>query len=193
MRKTRFRVWLAAISLVLLAFPAIMRAGPASAADLAQRDGQHDFEFNIGVWRTHITRILDPFSKSVTTSAALDGTVTVRPVWGGRALLEEIEADGPNGHWEGLTLFLYNPRSHQWSQVFANSKTGVLNPPLIGTFQDGRGELIAQDAVDGSSILVRGVWSGIAPNAHTYEESYSDDGGRTWKPAFIANVTRVTP
>jgi len=192
-RKTRFRVWLAAISLVLLAFPAIMRAGPASAADLAQRDGQHDFEFNIGVWRTHITRILDPFSKSVTTSAALDGTVTVRPVWGGRALLEEIEADGPNGHWEGLTLFLYNPRSHQWSQVFANSKTGVLNPPLIGTFQDGRGELIAQDAVDGSSILVRGVWSGIAPNAHTYEESYSDDGGRTWKPAFIANVTRVTP
>jgi hypothetical protein len=49
-------------------------------------------------------------------------TVTVRPVWGGRAKLEEIEADGAKGHWEGLSLFLYNPQSHQWSQTFLNGK-----------------------------------------------------------------------
>jgi hypothetical protein len=190
---TKFRVRLAAISLFLLASSAVVRAGPGPAVDLAQRDGQHDFEFNVGVWRTHITRILNPFSKSAMRSVALDGTVTVRKVWGGRALLEEIEADGPNGHWQGLTLFLYNPRSLQWSQVFANSTTGVPSPPLIGTFQNGRGEFIAQDTLDDRSILVRGVWSDIEANAHTHEESYSDDGGRTWKPAFIANLTRVTP
>src|SRR5450755_373157 len=190
---TRFRVRLAAISLFLLASSAVVRAGPGPAVDLAQRDGQHDFEFNVGVWRTHITRILNPFSKSAMRSVALDGTVTVRKVWGGRALLEEIEADGPDGHWQGLTLFLYNPRSLQWSQVFANSTTGVPSPPLIGTFQNGRGEFFAQDIFNDRAILVRGVWSDIEANAHTYEESYSDDGGRTWKPAFIANLTRVTP
>jgi hypothetical protein len=81
------------------------------------RDGQHDFDFNIGVWHTHIRRVLDPFSGS-SKSIGLNGTVTVRKVWDGRAQLEEIEADGPNGHWEGLTLFLYNPQSHQWSQSF---------------------------------------------------------------------------
>ncbi len=26
------------------------------------RDGAHDFDFNIGVWHTHIRRIPDPFS-----------------------------------------------------------------------------------------------------------------------------------
>jgi hypothetical protein len=26
-----------------------------------------------------------------------------------------------------------------------------------------------------------------------FEESYSDDGGRTWVPAFIANLTREKP
>jgi hypothetical protein len=26
------------------------------------RDGAHDFDFNIGVWHTHIKRILDPLS-----------------------------------------------------------------------------------------------------------------------------------
>jgi Protein of unknown function (DUF1579) len=173
-------------------------AAPAAAADQAAqpadapRDGQHDFDFNFGVWRTHIKRILDPFSGS-SQSMELHGTVTVRKVWEGRAQLEEIEADGPNGHWEGSTLFTYNPAAHQWSQTFVDSKSGTLGPPLVGAFKDGRGELYAQDTFHDRSILVRGVWSDIAPDSHRYEESYSDDGGETWMPAFIANLTRVKP
>ncbi len=31
---------------------------------------------------------------------------------------------------------------------------------------------------------------GFTPNSHSYEESYSDDGGTTWKAAFIARLTR---
>ena len=153
------------------------------------RDGQHDFDFNIGVWHTHIKRILNPLAGS-TESYEMDGTVTVRKVWAGRAQIEEIEADGPKGHWEGLTLFLYNPESHQWSQTFANSKQGVLSVPLVGSFINGHGELYSQDTVEEKSILVRGVWSDITPDAHRYEESYSNDGGKSWKAAFIGSLTR---
>ena len=156
------------------------------------RDGQHDFDFNIGTWKTHIKRILDPLSGS-TQSIELNGTVTVRKVWGGRAQLEEIEADGPNGHWEGMTLFLYNPQAHQWSQSFVNSKSGILNPPLIGAFKDGRGELFASDTLNDRSILVRAVWSEITADSHHFEQSYSADGGKTWAAAFIANLTRERP
>ena len=120
----------------------------------------------------------------------LEGTVVVRKVWDGRASLEEIEADGPNGHWEGMTLFLYNPQSHQWSQTFANSKSGVMNTPLIGAFNDGRGALYSQESFDGRTILVRAVWSHIEPDSHDFEEAYSDDGGKIWHPAFIAHLTR---
>ncbi|HMI74773.1 MAG TPA: hypothetical protein VK495_08690 [Steroidobacteraceae bacterium] len=171
---------------------------PAAAVDepaqpsKPMRDGQHDFDFNIGVWKTHIKRVLDPLSGS-TKSIELNGTVTVRKVWDGRAQLEEIETEGPNGHWEGLTLFLYNPQARQWSQSFVNSKVGVLSPPLIGAFKDGRGQLFAADTFNDRSILVRAVWSDIAPNSHHFEESYSDDGGKTWVPAFIANLTREIP
>jgi hypothetical protein len=163
-------------------------AGLWSSAGTA-RDGQHDFDFNVGVWHTHIKRIKDALSGG-THSIELDGTVTVRKVWGGRAELEEIEADGPEGHWEGLTLFLYNPKAQQWSQSFINSGSGELAAPTIGEFKNGRGELYSQDTLGGRSILVRGVWSDITPDAHRYEESYSADGGRTWAPAFIAHVTR---
>jgi hypothetical protein len=160
---------------------------PASAA----RDGSRDFDFNIGVWHTHIRRPLDPFSGS-SDSVELNGTVTVRKVWDGRAQLEEIEADGPNGHWEGLTMFLYNPESHQWSQSFIDSKAATLEAPLIGSFKDGRGELFAQDTFHDKSVLVRGVWSNIAPDSHRFEEAYSKDGGKTWAPSFIAELTRDT-
>jgi hypothetical protein len=143
---------------------------PAPTPAHAEHDGQHDFDFNIGVWHTHITRTLDPFAGD-SASVEMNGTVTVRKVWDGKAELEEIETDGPKGHWEGLTLFLYNPGAHQWSQTFANSKVGVLSSN-IGKREGDRVVLIGQDTVNGQMILVRAVWSDIKPDSHQYEESF---------------------
>ena len=153
------------------------------------RDGAHDFDFNVGVWHTHIRRLLDPFSAS-SEAIELNGTVTVRKVWGGKAELEEIETDGPKGHWEGLSLFLYNPQAHQWSQSFINSQRADLGPPLVGEFHDGHADLFGPDTFKGRSIIVRGVWSDIQTDSHRYEEAYSDDGGKTWKESFRADLTR---
>ena len=167
--------------------PAVAAGGTEETG--AGRDGQHDFDFNFGVWKTHIKRVLNPLSGS-TESLELNGTVAVRKIWGGRAQLEEIEADGPKGHWEGLTLFLYDPKSRQWSQTFVSSAGGAFSNGLIGSFKGGVGELFSQDTFNGRSIFVRGRWSDITPDSHRYEEAYSDDGGTTWHPAFIANLTR---
>jgi BNR/Asp-box repeat len=172
-----------------LVLPLTLVFGQSTPSVSPLRDGAHDFDFNVGVWHTHIRRVLDPFSSS-SDSIVLDGTVTVRKVWGGRAELEEIEADGPKGHWEGLSIFLYNPAAHQWSQSFLNSKMGDLGTPLIGEFHEGRADLFGQDTFKNQSILVRGVWSDIEANSHRYEESYSADGGKTWKFSFHADLTR---
>jgi hypothetical protein len=79
-----------------------------------------------------------PLSGS-TTWIELNGTVTVRKIWDGRANLDEIESSNATTHFQGLTLFLYNPASHQWSQTFANIDDGTLGQPLIGEFKNGRG------------------------------------------------------
>ncbi len=154
-----------------------------------QHNGQHDFDFNFGKWRTHIKNLQHPLSGS-TTWVKLEGTVTVRKVWDGRASLEEIEADGPGGHFEGTTLFLYNPKSHQWSQTFANSESGSLEVPSIGEFKNGRGEFYSQEVYNGRAVLVRGIWSEIKTDTHRFEQAYSDDGGKTWETNFIANLER---
>jgi hypothetical protein len=150
-------------TIICVSYPCVgLSQTPAPTAAL--RDGQHDFDFNIGVWHTHIKRILDPFA-STSESVELNGTVTVRKVWNGKAQLEEIEADGPKGHWEGLSLFLYNPSAHQWSQSFVNSRVGALSSSStnVGAFKDGRGVLIGQDTVNDKTILVRAAWSDIKP------------------------------
>jgi hypothetical protein len=183
--------WLLVLSTLGILQPLACQADEKRSSEPAERDGAHDFDFNFGTWKTHIKRRVHPLSGS-NEFMEMNGTVTTRKVWGGRAWLEEIEADGPKGHWQGLTLFLYNPQARQWSQAFFDSATVAPSPPVIGSFRNGRGELFAQDTLDGRSILVRDVWSNITPDSHQYEESYSDDGGSTWEAVFTATLTRLS-
>jgi len=155
-----------------------------------ERDGQHDFDFEIGTWKTHLSRRLHPLSGS-NTWVEYEGTTLVRNVWNGRANLLELTADGPAGHFEGLNLRLYNPQSHQWSLNFANSNGGTLSQPTIGDFRNGRGEFFDQETLNGRAILVRFVISDITPNSCHFEQAFSDDGGQTWEVNWIATDTRV--
>jgi len=156
----------------------------------SQRDGQHDFDFEIGTWKTHLSRRLHPLTGS-TTWVQFDGTSVVRKVWNGRANLVELEVDGPTGHIEALSLRLYNPQSHQWSLNSANSNDGTLSVPTIGEFKNGRGEFYDQETFNGRIILVRNVWSDITPNSCRFEQAFSNDGGKTWEVNWIAVDTRV--
>ena len=155
-----------------------------------QRDGQHDFDFHIGTWKTHLRRLLNPLTGS-TTWVEYEGKTIVRKVWDGRANLVELVADGPAGHFEGLSLRLYNPKSRQWSLNFANINGGVMTEPTIGEFKNGRGEFFSQETLNGRAIFVRFVISNITPNSCRFEQAFSDDGGKTWEVNWVATDTRV--
>jgi hypothetical protein len=154
------------------------------------RDGQHDFDFEVGTWKTHLKRLVHPLTGS-TSWVEYEGTTVVRKIWNGRANLVELEADGPGGHFEGLSLRLYNPESRQWSLNFANRSSGALSQPTIGEFKDGRGEFFDQETLNGRAILVRFVISNITPNSCRFEQAFSEDGGKTWEVNWIATDTRV--
>ncbi|PYS49204.1 MAG: hypothetical protein DMF68_10685 [Acidobacteria bacterium] len=156
----------------------------------AVRDGQHDFDFEIGRWKTHLKRLLNPLTGS-TAWVEYDGTTMVRKVWNGRANLVELVADGPAGHFQGLSLRLYNPESRQWSLNFANANSGAMAQPTIGEFKNGRGEFFDQETFNGRTILVRFVISDITPNSCRFEQAFSDDEGKTWEVNWIATDTRV--
>jgi hypothetical protein len=155
-----------------------------------ERDGQRDFDFEIGTWKTHLRRLLRPLTGS-NEWVEYEGTTIVRKVWDGGANLVELVADGPAGHFEGLSLRLYNPEARQWSLNFSNRRSGTLTPPVIGEFRDGRGEFYGQDVLDGRAILVRFIISEIGPDSCRFEQSFSDDGGKTWEVNWVVVDTRV--
>lgn len=166
-------------------------AQSVSAATPVERDGSHDMDFGLGRWRTDITSFKDPFNRP-DEATHMSGTKIVRPLWNGKALIEEIEADGPSGHWEAANLFLYDPRVHQWSQNYVDSSEGRFDgAPGIGGFRDGKMEFFWQATIAGRAVLERGVWSNIKRDSHTYEVARSNDGGRTWHTSFIAHLTRI--
>ena len=155
-----------------------------------ERDGQHDFYPLIGKWKYHLKRLLNPLTGSHTW-IELEGTGVCYRVWDGRAQLDTIVVDGQGVHIEGLTLRTYNPQSHQWRLYWANSRSGIMDPPQVGEFKNGRGEFFAQDTINGKTILVRYAWTNMTTNSPHFEQSFSDDGGKTWEVNWITDQTRV--
>jgi hypothetical protein len=194
MQRLPSALFVVCVALVAMApNPAMPQSSAASATPQPtnpRRDGAHDFDFEVGTWKTHLRRLVHPLSGS-STWVEYEGTTVVRKVWSGRANLVELVADGPAGHLEALSLRLYNPDSRQWSLNFANSATGTLSQPTIGEFKNGRGEFFDQETLNGRAILVRFVITDVTPTSCRFEQSFSDDGGKTWELNWVAVDTRV--
>lgn len=157
----------------------------------ASQPGPGDFDFLMGSWKVKNRRLRERL-KGSTTWDEFEGTVVARPIWGGKANLNEFEAEGPSGQIQGLALRLFNPQSRQWSIYWATSANGTLDmPPMIGSFENGRGEFYDQEMFEGRSIYVRFVWSDITPTSCRWEQAFSPDGGKTWEANWIMEFTRI--
>lgn len=202
MMKTLWQFSVAAVAVFVSITPALTVTGASQAQNAsaaaetarpaAVRDGQKDFDFVIGTWKSHVRRLQKPLTGS-TSWIEGDATVSVRKIWNGRGNLEEIELTTPAAHLEGLTLRLYDPQAHQWRLYWANASQGVLtSPPSMGVFNGGRGEFYDQETWDGKIILVRHRFSEITPKSYHFEQAFSADRGQTWEANWIADVTRTS-
>lgn len=161
-----------------------------TSAQTTERDGRHDFDFEFGTWKTHLRRLQRPLTGS-TTWVEYDGTSVVTKLLDGRANVVELKVAGPAGRIEGLSLRLYEPETRKWSLNFANIVDGKLTTPSVGEFKNGRGEFFNDDTYNGRPIRVRFVITKITDDEYRFEQSFSDDAGKTWEVNWIAIDTRV--
>lgn len=164
-------------------------AQPADPPASLERDGQHDFDWEIGTWTTHVRVLRNPLTDSATW-VEFEGTSVVREIMGGRANLVELSVEGPAGRIEGISLRLYDPGSRRWSLNFASLASGEMSPPVIGGFQDERGLFYGRETIGGREVLVRFVISDITADSARFEQAFSADGGVTWEVNWIATDRR---
>ncbi|MGI8546695.1 MAG: hypothetical protein ACR2M1_05070 [Gemmatimonadaceae bacterium] len=154
-------------------------------------DGTHDFDFIHGAWHIHNRRLRHPLTGS-TEWYEFEGDSVERPLWDGRANLEEYEAVLPEGiRIQGLALRLYEPKTRRWTIHWSSSATGTLDPPMTGIFHDGVGEFYSHEDYQGRMIIVRFDWRSVDRNAARWEQAFSADGGKTWETNWIMDFTRT--
>jgi hypothetical protein len=171
------------------ALAALLLALALSPAPVDAQDGHKDFDFNFGIWRTHLRRLRQPLSGSQEWGE-YEGTSIVHSLLDGRANLVELSVSGPAGRIQGVLLRLYRPETRLWYMHYASISNGELTPPLVGAFENGRATFYADDELDGRPIRVRFVISDITDRSARFEQAYSADGGKTWEVNWITDFTR---
>lgn len=182
-----------ACCIALALWPCRGDAQPASGMAVAapvDRDGRHDFDFEFGTWKTHVSMLKQPLTGSKAW-AEYDGVTVVHKVWEGEANLVELDMKNASSHLKLASFRLYNPATHQWGLYVANSRSGTLGIPALGSFANGRGTFYDKETMDGKPIVVRFVIVPRSADAIHFEQAFSADDGKTWETNWIADDTRV--
>lgn len=95
--------------------------------------------------------------------------------------------------YEGLTLRIFNPQTKLWSLYWVDSNIGVLDPPVVGSFEGSVGTFYCKDIFQGKQILVMFKWDKSDPNNPVWSQAFSPDNGKTWEMNLTNTSHRITP
>jgi hypothetical protein len=150
--------------------------------------GMPDFDFAIGTWNV-VNRTLTSAFTGSTDWVSYPSTVTCWSIFDGHGTMDEVIF--PTKGTRGMTLRLFDREREEWSIYWADSRTGQLGPPVIGTFTGRRGDFYGEDTLDTKPIRVHFVWSDITATSARWEQAFSADGGHTWEPNWVMEFTRA--
>ncbi len=147
----------------------------------------HDFAFNHGDWEVTNRRLKvrgagsddwDVFPSFQKSQLLMGGTVSID------------ESDFPTKGFKGMTLRLYDPAKDQWSIYWINSSDGLLQPPVHGRFEGGKGVFSGDDMDGDRPVKVLFDWSVSDPATPRWSQAFSYDGGQTWETNWIMEFRR---
>ena len=151
--------------------------------------GKNDFDFLVGSWSV-TNRRLKQRHVGCREWDVFPGFANLRPVLGGLGNVEEI--DFPTKGWSGVTLRFFSPQTNRWSIYWVNSRDGLMQAPVHGSFNGGVGEFFGED-VDGElPVDVRYRWIlGPGSDAARWEQAFSTDAGKTWETNWVMDFVRA--
>ncbi len=155
----------------------------------ARPDGRADFDFFIGTWDSHQRKLKERLT-GCGEWEEFSGVSVVRTILGGLGNFDEVTFDMPAGPVMGVTLRLFDPQTQLWSIYWSSSTCSVLDTPMVGRFEHGRGEFYDRETFEGRSIFSRFIWTSSGADACRWEQAFSPDGGRTWETNWTADFTR---
>jgi hypothetical protein len=147
-----------------------------------------DFDFLVGNWKMH-NRHLDKRLENCKTWTEFDSTSVNAKILAGTADMDTYSTTqfpGQEGKlFEGLTLRLFDPKTRLWSLYWIASNTATIDPPVVGSFENGVGHFFAKDTFKGKPIIVMFRWDARNKERLGWGQAFSADNGKTWEWNFF--------
>ena len=142
-------------------------------------DGSHDFDFIHGRWQVQNERLRERLAGS-SDWEVFNAVDECRPLLDGGGNLEEFHTAW-NGGYEGLALRLFDVAANEWRIHWSSNRSGVLDPPVSGRFENGMGTFYGVDQHEGRAVKVRFQWQHTSANTAHWQQAFSADDGATWE------------
>jgi len=120
-----------------------------------------------------------------------ESTQTMYKVLLGLGNIDNFIATRDGRPFEGMTLRLFDPVTRLWSLYWADSNRGKLDPPVVGSFENGVGYFFTKDTLDGKEIWVVFRWDARSPDHPIWSQAFSDDRGETWEWNWYMYMSKV--
>jgi hypothetical protein len=147
-----------------------------------------DFDFLPGRWHIANRRLVDMLDPECDEWEEFEATCEARAMLGGGGNVDHFRTEG----YEGFSLRLYDPEADLWRIWWSSTaRPGRLDPPVEGRFTGDRARFECEDVLEGIPIRMRFDWSEITATSARWDQSFSFDGGATWKPNWTMVLTRV--
>lgn len=139
-----------------------------------------DFDYLIGKWtlkheklRTRLNNCKDwdEFETTVTDERILEGMGN----------MDVVNAVFNGKPWEGRTIRIFNPKTRLWSLYWVASDVAVMDPPVVGSFENGIGHFFTKDTFQGKPIIMMFRWDKRNPERPVWSQAFSPDNGKTWE------------
>ena len=156
----------------------------------AETAPEHDFDFLVGDWIVQHHRLKQRLAHSDEWET-FTGTCHTWKLLGGQADVDDNVLNAPAGTYRAASLRSFDPATKSWSIWWLDSRHAKqVDPPVVGTFENGIGTFLANDTYNGKPILVRYIWSGITRNSAKWQQAFSADGGKTWETNWTMEFHR---
>jgi hypothetical protein len=110
-------------------------------------------------------------------------------ILGGMGNIDQLRTSGGE-FFEGASLRLFDREQQVWRIYWADSRAGVLFPPVMGVFDGPFGVFRGNDVQDGVPVQVEFHWDRRNPEQPVWHQAFSADGGATWETNWIMKFRR---
>ncbi len=151
---------------------------------------KHDFDFFEGKWQLHNKKLLSRLS-NCTEWIEFDSTQEMHKVLNGIGNIDNFLATFDGQPFEGMTVRLFDTKTKLWSIYWADSNSGKLDPPVVGSFENNVGHFFTKDIHKGKKVILVFRWDARDKENPVWSQALSGDNGSTWEWNWYMYMSKI--